>query len=320
MQLGGFGSRGSRASAASSTSLSCPSTAGPASALEDTIVAVVNNDIITQRELTDYYETIYFQLKSDGRNDTEIEKMMPDLQKNGIKNLIEDKIMLSEANRIGLEIRKELVDKKVADIQKQYASEQAFLDALLQDGNSITDLRNKVTDQLKIKYLIEEDVKSKIFVNPQEVTDYYKSNFEQYQKPERVDLESTYIPFGDVPAEAKTKAEQALAQIKEGKEFAEVAKEFSKSPSIGVLAKGEMLPEIENAVMQLKEGETSSIIETTNGLYIFKLKTKLPSEVSSLEEVKDEISRLIFQKKYKQRYLEWLDKLKKNAYIDIKQP
>jgi parvulin-like peptidyl-prolyl isomerase len=291
----------------------------PVWALEDTIVAVVNNDIITQRDLIDYYESAYFQLKSEGLSQSEIDETMAGLQKTGIKNLIEDRIMLSEANRIGLEVRRELIDKKLADIQKQYASEQDFLDALLQDGNSVTDLRNKITDQLKIKYLIEEEVKSKIFVNPQEVTDYYKANVESFKKPERMDLDSVYIPFDDAPADARAKAEQALAQLKEGKDFAEVAKEFSKSASIGILAKGETLPEIENAVMSLNEGEISSIVEVKSGLYIFKVKKKLPAETSSIEEVKKRIYDFLFQKKYKQRYLDWLEKLKKNAYISIKQ-
>lgn len=289
------------------------------SALEDTIVAVVNDDIITQRDMTDYYESVYFQLKSEGKSQDQIDTVMKEFQKNGIRNLIEDRIMLSEANRIGLEIRKELIDRRLTEIQKQYASEQAFLDALLQDGNSITDLRNKITNQLKIKYLIEEEVKSKIFVNPQEVTDFFKGNFENYQKPERVDLDSIYLSFETGKDEAKSKAEQALTKIKEGKDFAEVAKEFSQSPSIGVLAKGQTLPEIETAVMTLKEGEISPVLEVKNGLYIFKLKKKLPSEMASLEEVKNEIYNLLFQRKYKQRYLEWLDKLKKSAYIDIKQ-
>lgn len=289
------------------------------SALEDTIVAVVNNDIITQRDMTDYYESVYFQLKSEGKSQSQIDTVMKEFQKNGIQNLIEDRIMISEANRIGLEIRKELIDRRVEEIQKQYASEQAFLDALLQDGNSITDLRNKIINQLKIKYLIEEEVKSKIFVNPQEVTDFFKGNFENYQKPERVDLDSIYLSFDNGKEEAQSQAEKVLAQMKEGKDFAEAAKEFSQSPSIGVLAKGQTLPEIEAAVMTLKEGEISPVIEVKNGLYIFKLKKKLPSEMASLDEVKNEIYNLLFQRKYKQRYLEWLDKLKQSAYIDIKQ-
>ena len=296
----------------------CFCMAHPALALEDTIIAVVNSDIITQRDLTDYQEAIYFQLKSEGKSKDQIDQIMAGLQKDSIKNLIDDKIMLSEANRIGLEIRKELVDNRLAEIQKQYPSEQAFLAALLSQGESISDLQKKITDQLKIKFLIEEDVRSKIFVNPQEVTDYYKANFENYRKPERVDLDSIYIPFSNDKEKARARTSEARDLLKQGKDFLEVAKQYSQSPSIGILSKNEMLPTIEEAVMGLKEGEASPPIEVTNGIYIFKLKAKLPEEVATLAEVKDKIYNELFSKKYKQQFLTWLNKLKKDAYIDIK--
>ena len=267
-------------------------------AVEDTIIAVVNNDIITHRDLTEYLDSVHFQLKSEGRSQAEIDKIMAESSKDGIKNLIEDRIMLSEANRLGMEIRKEIVDKKVADIQKQYPSEQAFLDGLLSEGASISDLRKKITDQMKIKYLVEEQVKSKIFVNPQEVTDYYKANIESFKKPERVNLDSIYIPFGKEKnkEEAKAKAAEAAALLKEGKNFEDVAKQYSHSPSIGILAKGEMLPAIEEMVMNLKKGEVSQPLEVENGVYILKLKAKLPSEMTTLEEAKNQIYDFLFNK------------------------
>ena len=56
---------------------------------------------------------------------------------------------------------------------EKFLSEEEFLRALASEGLTITDIRNRITDNLKTRYLIDEEVKSKIFVNPQDVTAFY---------------------------------------------------------------------------------------------------------------------------------------------------
>ena len=101
---------------------------------------------------------------------------MRELETNGIAKLIEDKLILSKANQLSLVVRDKIVDDHLKDIKAKYPSEQVFLNSLVANGATITDLRNKLQDQMKIKYVIENQVRSKIFVNPQEVTQYYFSS------------------------------------------------------------------------------------------------------------------------------------------------
>ena len=287
--------------------------------VEDGIIAVVNDEVITFKDLQDYIRQTFASLAAQGLPDDQAREIMADLQTNGLKQLIEDKLILSRANAIGIEVRDKLVDQRVAEIKAKYESEQVFLDALVRNGATVTDLRDKILDQLKIKFVIDHEVKSRVFINPQEITEFYEENKESFQKSRRVNLDSIYITFIADKEAVRSRAKEALALLKEGKDFAEVAKQYSESPSIGVLAKGEMLPAIEEAVMNLKEGTVSKPIAVANGIYIFKLKAKLPPETSSLEEVKNKIYDFLFQKKYKTGYFAWLNKLKKSAYIDIKQ-
>ncbi|MFA5260866.1 MAG: SurA N-terminal domain-containing protein, partial [Candidatus Omnitrophota bacterium] len=165
-----------------------------AHAVEDAIIAVVNDDIITLKNLKDYIHSLFTQLKMEGRRDNEIQRIMQELEQDGISRLIEDKLILTEANRIGLEVRPEIVDQRLAEIKQAYKSEQDFLKALLSEGATISELKTKLNDQFKIKFLVEREVKSKVVVNPQEVTDYYKENFEAFQQPAKVELLSIYIP------------------------------------------------------------------------------------------------------------------------------
>ncbi len=287
-------------------------------AREDTIIAIVNEDVITSKELHDYLRTTYLQLSSQGLKEGEIAEIMKDFESNGIDHLIENKLLVSEANRQKLSIRDKLVDNKLAEIRSRYPSEQAFVDSLVADGLTISDVRNKIRDQMKAKFLVDHAVKSKVFVNPQEVTDYYNNHPEAFKKQERLDLESIFIPFEPDKKSAQKTINDILERLKKGEDFASLAKEFSKAPAIGMVEKGQLLPSIESVVFALKENELSNPMETEKGIYLFLIKKRLPSEQASFDEVKDFVYNYLFQEKYKKKTSAWLEDLKKKAYIEIK--
>ncbi len=219
---------------------------------------------------------------------------------------------------IGLDVREELIDERIAEIKEQYVTEQNLTDALIRTGATLTDLRNKIRDEMKLKYIVDYEVQSKIFVNPQEVTEYYEKNKEKFGRKERVNLDSIFIGYNDDKDAASTQANEALKQIKKGKDFKEVAEEYSEMPSVGTVEHGQLLPLIEEIIFNLELNEVSSLVETDIGIYIFKLTGKNPAEIASLDDVKGTIHDMLFKDKFKARFMDWLERLKKDAYIEIK--
>lgn len=288
-------------------------------AMEDAILAIVNDEVITIKDLKDYVHKTYISLVAKGIKEKKIKSIMKELEYNGLNKLIEDKLIVSRANEVGLEVKDKLIDIKIDDIKKRYSSEQEFIDSLVANGATISDLRNKTLEQLKIQYIIDFEVRSKIVVNPQEVTEYYKANLNDFKKEEELDLASIFIPMGEYKLETLKEAEKALAELNDGKNFEDVAKKYSKSPSIGKMSRNELLPTIADKVNPLKEGEISPIVELSNGFYIFLLKDIAPSEILSRDEVNDTIKNLLYQQKMKNRFLAWIKDLKDDAYIEIKQ-
>lgn len=288
-------------------------------AIEDAILAIVNKDIITEKDLTEYLNAVYFRLKSEGRSDNEINQVMKNYQTEGINRLIEDKLLLGEANKKGVIIRDKAVDDQINTIKKHYPSEKDFEKSLFSEGLTIADIKNRIRDELKSKFLVEDQVRSKIFVNPQEVTEYYEQNVEQFKKPESVELESIFMAYGKDKDAAKGKIADILNLLKNQGNFTDIAKQYSQSPSVGRVAKGQMLPAIENTVFNLAEGEISKPVETDTGIYIFKLVKKYAPETASLEEIKRNIYNYLFQEKFRARYREWIEKIKSKAYVEIKQ-
>ncbi|OGX55848.1 MAG: hypothetical protein A2447_04050 [Omnitrophica WOR_2 bacterium RIFOXYC2_FULL_38_12] len=287
-------------------------------AIEDAIVAVVNNELLTLKDLKNYILSTQASLVTEGIPEEKIKVIMAELQKNGLNKLIEDKLILSRANVIGLEVQDKLVNERMKEIKSKYTSEQEFLDALIKNGTNITELKSKYKDQFKIQFVIEHEVKSKIYVNPQEVTDFYESNKELFQKKERVVLDSIYISYGKDKAAAQAKANEAIAKIMAGKDFLETAKEYSDSPSLGEIEKGQLMPSIEDIIFNMEEGGVSSQVEVDTGIYIFRISKIIEPKIAPLVEVKDKIYNYVYQNKLSEKFRTWLEELKNNAYIEIK--
>ncbi len=287
-------------------------------ALEDAIIAIVNDEIITLKDLKDYVHSTYVSLVAEGVGDEEIKSIMIELEINGVNKLIEDKLILSKANTIGLEVRDASIDERVEKIKKKYPSENAFIEALVKNGATISDLKNKVKNQMKIQFVIDHEVRSKVFVNPKEVTNYYKKNNKQFMEQEQMKLESIFIAFEENKIKAMKKANQALEAIKSGTEFTEVAQEFSDAPSIGLVQRGQLQEKIENTIFKLNIGEISPLVETDLGVYIFKCQDYIPAQISALEDIKESVQTFLFREKFKEKFTAWLAKLKKEAYIEIK--
>jgi parvulin-like peptidyl-prolyl isomerase len=287
-------------------------------AYEDAIIAVVNDELITLQDLKDYIQSTLARYAAEGMPEQQLRQIKNELEANGIKRIIEDKLILSKANELDLKLNDKVIQNRINDIKSQYPSEEIFLEALVKHGANLSELREKVKDQLKIKYVIQHEVEKKIFVNPQEVTDYYNAHKDEFNKGERVKLKSIFIAFKDDKEASREKAQEAYEFVKDGIDFEETASIYSDTPSIGVVERGQLLPEIEEIIFQLEPGEISPIIEVNSGLYIFKLIQKMSPETANLEEVKDAIYQKLYRMKFQDKYADWLDELTQNAYIEIK--
>ena len=288
-------------------------------AVEDAILAVVNDELVTIKDLKDYVQSTYVSLVAEGLSDGQIQTVMKDLEINGIHKLIEDKIMLSRANHIGLQVREDLVTERVENLKAKYGSEQNLVLALIKNGSTLTDLKNKIRDQLKIKYVVENQVRSKIYVNPQEVTEYYEKNKEQFSRSDRINLDSIFIAYGQDKEEAEAKADHVLKLIEEGMDFQQLVKQYSDAPSVGTIERGQLLPEIEKAVFSLGMEEVSAPLKIDAGIFIFKVVGRSHAQIDGLSDVKDKIYDMLFEEKFEKKLTAWLDELKEKAYIEIKQ-
>jgi peptidyl-prolyl cis-trans isomerase SurA len=116
-----------------------------------------------------------------------------------------------------------------------------------------------------------------------------------------------------------------LAEAKSGKDFAELATSYSEDPAarkdggaLGSFKKGDMMPELEAAILAMKPGEVSELVYTTAGFHIIKLEERTSGKMKPFESVKADIEEAIYRIKSEERFSQWAKELRSKASIEMK--
>lgn len=291
----------------------------------DKIIVVVNGEIITQGEIDRIVSPIFERYRTVYSGD-ELFRKLEEARQKVIGQLIEDRLMLSEAKRLNVEVSEREIDAKVAETESRFESRKKFERALMEQKLSIKDLRVKYKEQLLIRRLVDQKVGARILITPVEIANYYNEHKEDFVQPEEIRLRNILIrPKDDVtPEKAAGLAQDIHSRLKAGGDFADLARTYSEGPNaeegglMGYVKRGDLMPEIESKVFNLNEGDVSGIIQTNLGYHIFKVDEKKEPKELGLTEVRGEIEEAIFKSKIHEKMKEYIEGLKKNAYIAFK--
>ena len=286
-------------------------------AAQDKIVAIINAEAITQVDLDEYLKVLYFQLSTAYEGDA-LKSKIQEAGDGALDMLIENKLIIQQAKKQEMVADEYRLEKELEDIKARFGSEREFEEGLISKGLSLADIKRKIADKILMRDIIEREIRSKVFVHPQEVTDYYQSHLEDFQLPDQVDTDSIFIPFADSESKAKEKAYEILAVLKRGKDFNRLRQQYSKAESLGLLTRGHLIEEIEDVVFDLEVDAISLPIRTDKGFFILKIKNKIPAHAKELSKVQDVIYGFLFQKKFEERFVEWIDEIKNESFIIIK--
>ncbi len=139
----------------------------------------------------------------------------------------------------------------------------------------------------------------------------YDAQFAEFEGEDEFDASHILV-------ESEDEAKALKAQLDDGADFAEMAREHSTGPSgpnggaLGWFGKGQMVPEFENAVLGLEKGQISDPVQTQFGWHLVILNDKRKSEAPALEAVRDELAQTIQQEAIQAR----IDELTQQAQIE----
>jgi len=230
-------------------------------------------------------------------------------------------ITLGEFNLIWEEVPEEYklqLDKSM--LLDQLISEKLLIQEAiimgLEEDDDVLEQVKKITEQILVQVLIEKEILDKVKVNDEEVLEYYEQSKDSFTEKEQVYLYNILV-------ETEEEAQVILEQLIAGANFSEIAIEKSIGPSaaqggdLEYIAKGTIIPEIEEVIFALELEELSKVVKTDFGFHILKITDKKPETVKALEEVKEEIIQTLLPTKQKEAFDNLLEELKDKVEIEI---
>lgn len=280
---------------------------------KESIVAVVNKGVITASDVKARMDLIAASsgLKPSRELD---EKLRPQI----VEMLIDEQIRSQEADRLGLSVDKKEIDNGFEQIAKQNnIPADVFKKALEQRGLKVNTMRNQIKAQIAWTKVVQKRIRQKIEVTDSDIDselDRLKENIGKDQ----YNIAEIYLPVTDAGKmpEARTFAKKLAEQLKsEPDAFPKAARQFSQSPgaaqgkSIGWVMQGVLAKEVDEILPTLEEGQISSPIETSTGLYIIKLQDKRQLATDQLPS-RDEITEKLG--------MERMDRAQRRYYLDLR--
>lgn len=205
------------------------------------------------------------------------------------------------------------VDRRLADLKKQFKDESAFEKQLKGSGVSLDDVRRQIRLDLYKDKLLD----GRIRASAEEVRKYFEDNRQKLASPEQIRLRHILVA-------TRQEAEDLVVSLKAGADFAVLAaaKSLDKGTradggDLGLFSSGMLIPEIQDKAFALPVGGVD-IAQTALGFHVIKVTEKIPAKPAVLDkETKANIERALRQAKFAQVYPQWIQDLRKKAQIQV---
>jgi peptidyl-prolyl cis-trans isomerase SurA len=299
------------------------------------IVARVNNQIITRSEYLHSKE----ELKKEAQQQDPVnaDKLIAERDKDVLRDLIDQQLLLQKGKDLGITADTEVI-KKLDEMRKDMKldSMEELEKAAQSQGISFEDFKQNLRNQIITQQVIGKEVGSRLVINKEEEQAFYEAHKSDMEQPETIRLSEILVSTEAKPNDstdeaqrlkaAEAKADDLLAQIRNGAKFEDVAKKNSDGPTaaqggdLGDFKRGTLAKELEDKTFAMKAGEVSDVIRTKQGFVILKVVEHHNAGIPPLSEVEPRIQDALYMKKLQPALREYLTKLREDAFIDIRPP
>ena len=246
----------------------------------DRIIAVVDQDVITEKELQEKINSVISNLKNQ-KIEIPSESV---LRKRVMERLIANSTQIQLALQTGLKINDAQVDKTIERIaEKNKLNVVDFKKTLEKDGTNFFKFREEIRNEITIAQLKEREVDSKILITDGEIDNFLNAQSKEIQDEFDVAHILIRVPEDASPEKLeklKNKAEEASKQIQSGKNFTQVSAAFSETPNaleggnLGWTKASDLPTLFVDALKKIEVGSLSPILRSPNGFHILKLINK----------------------------------------------
>jgi len=172
------------------------------------------------------------------------------------------------------------------------------------------DVESRIREQLLTYNIIDSAVRSRISINPNEVTEFYNQHSPDFRIPQQWQLESLAV-------EDEAKAKELADSAANGQPLNVLADTNALSLNKINVIRGQLRQDVEEMIFKLKIGEAAGPVKIEEKYYIFRLVNIIPPRMQTLQEVRGKIYTFLFNQRMQDRLIEWIDGLRARSYIKI---
>ncbi|MDQ3367931.1 MAG: peptidylprolyl isomerase [Myxococcota bacterium] len=295
------------------------------------VVAVVNDSIVLASELEARMVPVRgeaMQIADPKERDRRLAKLSTQV----LDEMVNEELIVQAAESSRVEVDASEVQAALDEIKQNNNLDDAGLaQALAAQGYTLANYKTDLRRQLLRLRAVNQLVAPKVNVTEEDVRARYDEMQRRSQSVSAVSLSHILFALPEKPteqqlAEAKEKAGKAIARVKAGEAFVEVAKEMSEDAStrttggeLGWFQRGSMAnPEWEPIVFSMEKGDIRGPVTGPQGLHVFHVTEVKNNQIKPFAEMKEQIMRDLRRREMDKQTQTWLEDLRKKAYIDIK--
>lgn len=286
----------------------------------DGYAATVNERIITIGDVRRATQEMEMRLRTRYAGE-ELAQKRQELFLSGLEQVIDHSLILEEFKALKFEIPDRMIDSEINDIVlSEYKGDRAaMLDELAKQQVTIDEWRDNIRDRIAVGMMRSREIGERIVISPQQILDAYESRKDLYTQPAGVRLRMIFRRGGLEGDANREMLERAREEILGGKSFGEVAREVSEDPSSpeggdwGWVKPDQFRDELKRAITALSTGETSGVVGTPEGFYLFHVEETREATTRSLEDVRTEIETDLRRQQTEKLTRDWLTRLR-NKY------
>ncbi|HSM76529.1 MAG TPA: peptidylprolyl isomerase [Bryobacteraceae bacterium] len=295
------------------------------------IIAKVNGDIITKGDVAKAESDAAAEAKKQGLQGPQLEQALKQHNDDILRDKIDQLLLVQRGKDLNINVDTEL-SKYMAELQKQskIADPEKFQQYVReQTGTPFEDWKNEAKNGILTRRVISQEVGSKITVPHKDVEDYYNAHKSEFIRKEQIFLREILVSTDGKDAAgvalAEKKAKDLAARAKKGEKFPELARDNSDAVTaqaggdLGVgYEKGQLAADVENAVWTQPKGFVTDPMRVSNGFLILKVEDHQKEGQAALEDVQNEIMEKLYSPKMQPAVREYLTKLRRDAFLQIK--
>jgi peptidyl-prolyl cis-trans isomerase SurA len=296
------------------------------------IIARVNNEIITRSELDKALASAEEDTRQECKGRCSAEQLrnaIDERKKHALRDLIDQSLLVQRGKDMGINVEPDMIKQLDQIRQKNNLGSMDDLEqAVSKQGMNWEDFKNNIRNGILTQRVIGSEVGSHIHVGKEEVSKYYDDHRKEFVRPEQVALREIVVSTegkkdDELPA-LKKKVDEALKRVKDGEDFAEIAKRYSDGSTkaqggfLGIYKRGELSKALEDIVFKMKRRDLTDVMDTKQGYLILQVLEHYDEGEQPLNKVENEITERLYSERMEPKLREYLKTLREQSYVVIK--